>query len=758
MAAIVIQAGQVIFKAGDPMDSLKLLTNGTVTMTYPGDEFELSAGDVPGICEAGSEVHFLTCTAKTDVTLFSYPYPGISALEPLFKSNPDVSRLFVRSMMKQNALLLRAIASEEIKCSDDYRQLEDDLEHYKEICANYMQAPDEIPGLSNITSYIPDEEPDMWLANYYDGLNRFYATDAGKLLTRDPQITSGMIRKGCLDARKSVELLEQSFHYREGLASLYINTETADLLTSIDSLIQLLDGGSEDRTKLTDIVTKRLEQIGSILDLSNPAYAMKIDLLKTDLSEEAREKGAGTTTDVETLKAIKGSMDIILNFCEDPELIASFKEHLAAYKATPDKSSLDEEPMKIRRTLTKDFYALYEKIFFKTVNTRIKDIPVHIKMFLYFGYVDEMLAGQDNAVLMYKLASEMKDQSEVGLYTALDWLRAIYYGKKMPSRDEFDTDYFDNLKKKKASHDITEEQFKKLSVDAHAKTKFEMDTLFTQGNKVTFGRISTYCPVFTGESLLKNLDTSLVTLGSLNKSLNQIRKIDFSAYYRELLDKENYEVMGKELIHLEYLPDIILMPNAGTRGMLWQDIEGRYRNSHSRMVLSIFHMEDLFTTLTRLTGDFRWELCKTMQGAAWNNVSEPSLTSEYYDYVQFYKKNHDLTTDAKEKIRTSLQRSKNSFKEMFIRDYITWIMFEATGSPRLNKVSREILFKYCPFSAEILTIAGKNPMYSQLIDRMKLHAGQRLHTLETILKKQQTSGGPIPETLTNEIEYIKRFM
>lgn len=389
---------------------------------------------------------------------------------------------------------------------------------------------------------------------------------------------------------------------------------------------------------------------------------------------------------------------------------------------------------------------------------RIRDIPVHVKMFLYFGYLDETLAGKENSVLLYKFASDMKDQSEYGLYTALDWLRAIYYGKKMPSRDEFDTDYTDNLNKKKAQHEITPEQYKALMADNTAKAKFEMKSFFTQGNKVTFGRISTYCPVFTGDALLKDLDTSFVTLAAVNKVLNHIRSVDFTAYYRETLDNDHYDVMGKEMIHKEYLPDIVLMPNAGTRGIMWQDIEGRYRNSHGRMMLSIFHMDDLMTTLIRLTGDFRWELCKTMQGASWNNVSEPSLTSEYYDYAQFYKKNHELTTDAKEKVKNALQKAKNSFKEMFVRDYITWILFEAEGSPRLNKVARDILFKYCPFSAPVRDVVSKNPMYSQLIDRMKLHAGQRLHTLETIVKKQQVANAPVPESLTEEIEYIKKQM
>ena len=756
MAAITVKQGETLFKAGDIRSSLKLITNGTVSVIYAGDSFDIGAGDVPGICEIGSDTYFLTCVAKTDVTLFDYPCPNIGALEPLFRSNPDVSRLFVRSMFKINSLLLRAISKAELKCSDSFRELQHDVARYREICNNSRIVPTEIPTLSTITTYIPDEEPDMWLADYYDGLNRFYGTDSGKLLVKEPAVTAGMIHKGWLDARKSVELINQRFHYQEDVASCYLSPDTGDILSSIDSLIQMLDDGDEKK-ELIDLLRDRIDKLGKIIDLKDPQYSMKMDIISIDLSNSKPEKKSkNTAEDREILKALTGSLGTILSFAgEQTEQAITFKKNLLAYKGLDDKSSLDDEPMKVRRDLTKSFYELWKPIFYKAAELRPRDIPVPVRMFLYFGFADEGLAGMENAVLMYKLAENMKDTSEYGVYTAFDWLKAIYSGHKMPSRDEFDEDYTTSMNKKKAQHEITDEEYKKLMNDNTAKVEFEMDNMFKAGNKVSFGRISTYCPVFTGDALLKDLNESLVTLTSVTKVFNHIRKIDFTAFYRELLDEKNYEVMGKEPIHLEFLPDVILMPNAGTRGIMWQEIEGRYRNSHGRMIVSIFHMEDLDATLTRLTGDFRWELCKTMQGASWNDVGDPSLTSEYFDYIQFYRKNNYLTADAKEKIKTALQRSRNSYKEMFIRDYITWIMFEGEGSARLNKVVRDILFKYCPFSKEVLAVVGKNPMYTTLINRMKIKASQDYHRLEMIAKKQEQKGAPIPDTLTNEMEFVK---
>lgn len=213
------------------------------------------------------------------------------------------------------------------------------------------------------------------------------------------------------------------------------------------------------------------------------------------------------------------------------------------------------------------------------------------------------------------------------------------------------------------------------------------------------------------------------------------------------------DVMGKEPIHIEQTPDIILMPNVGIRGVMWQEIEGKKRNSPSRMIFSLFHMEDINTSLVRLTGEFRWELCKRIQGARWNDVSERSLTSEYFDYIQFYRKNHDLTNEAKEKIKTSLQRAKNSFKEMFVRDYIIWVLFEGTGSPRLNKVARRILFAYCPFSASMHGMLEQNPLYSELLSRQKVLNGQRLHHLDMLIQKMRNANIQVPETLEAERKF-----
>ena len=264
-----------------------------------------------------------------------------------------------------------------------------------------------------------------------------------------------------------------------------------------------------------------------------------------------------------------------------------------------------------------------------------------------------------------------------------------------------------------------------------------------------------FSPVFSEHNVMKELGKSLVTAEKVTKALEEIRAVDFGAFYRETLYANPDIGIQREYVNVEILPDIILMPNMGTRGVMWQEIEGRCRTTPSRMMISIFLMEDLNAIITRLTGEFRWEMCRRIQGPRWNVPSEPSLTSEYFDYIQFYKKNHELTADAKEKIKSAMQKAKNSYKEMFISDYIIWVLYEGAGSPRLNKVARAIISTYCPFSKEIRNRLGSNPMYKEMLEKYELKTSQKIHHLEAICQKIERGQASLPEELLIQKKFLE---
>ena len=188
---------------------------------------------------------------------------------------------------------------------------------------------------------------------------------------------------------------------------------------------------------------------------------------------------------------------------------------------------------------------------------------------------------------------------------------------------------------------------------------------------------------------------------------------------------------------------------------MWQEIQGRVRNTHARFLLPVFDLEDMKDQVLHMCGDYRWEMCKRVQGARWNDVSDPSLTSEFFDYVQFYRKNHELSAEAKERVKLSLQRAKNSYKEMFVMDYMIWVAYESDGSPRLNKVSRGILSKYCPFPAKTRAALSANPTFKEVVEYYDRKQAQKIHRMEVLIQKVKNTGGSVPMELNMEMDYLK---
>ncbi len=751
MAGITLEKNKAIYTYGQPMTALHLITSGKVRADYPGGSYQLGKGDVIGICEICSEIHFLSYTTLENTTLLTYPLSSVNILNDLLQRNADVARFFLLSACRQINILQNRCSLSEITCSDLYRSLTEDNEKYGSICERYRITPRPLEGLGELTAYLEEEAEEPWLNGFYLGLAHIYSGEHFREFIQEPSVSLGILRRGSLDFQNICSKLDEQFQYQQQISALYFNESGNDLFDFYTSLYYKLKPGCEEKPELLADIRRMAEQFRGRLTVPEEMLDSRLQQFNSNISQPE----VTTPTDTTVLPAeLAGSLNTILEFAgKDLEVCDSFRKHIQAYRLLPDKTSMDDSACALRKALTQEFYVLYTAIFEQTL--RQKEIPTPVWMFLYFGYVDEELAGTENAAILSRIVPNITDTSSFGLYTFYHWLMAIFKGRKEPSRNEFDQDYTDFIHKQKLSGNITEKDLMTLESNSMAKVNYELQNMFPTVNKITFGRISTFCPVFTSQNALKNLDSTYVTVSKAAKVLEQIRHVDYSAFYRPGLDMDHIDVMGKMEIHTECPPDIILLPNAGIRGALWQEIEGKKRNTPGRMCLSIFHMEDLTTSILRMTGEFRWELCKRIQGSRWNDISESSLTSEYFDYVQFYKKNHDLSSEARERVRTALLQSKNSFKEMFVRDYMQWILFEGNASPRLNKVARRIFFTYCPFSADICAKLDTNPLYSDLLAHHRLQNAQKLHQLDMLAQRLKNSNAPIPSTLEREREFYK---
>jgi hypothetical protein len=171
------------------------------------------------------------------------------------------------------------------------------------------------------------------------------------------------------------------------------------------------------------------------------------------------------------------------------------------------------------------------------------------------------------------------------------------------------------------------------------------------------------------------------------------------------------------------------------------------------MFMPIFPQNDPRTLLIRLTSEFRWEMCRRIQGARWNDLTDPSLTSEFCDYLQFYRTNRNLSMEVKDMIRNELASARNNYKNVFASYYAVWINYESQGLARLNKYVRKVMMTYCPFPKAIREKLFTNPQFTEALNRYNNRARQRVKTMVNMMQKLRQANKPLPQELIDEKDY-----
>lgn len=751
-----IPSGTIICESGQAFTSLHMIIKGTVRATYSDGEFFLDKGDIIGLCELYHDSYIFSYIASDDVTIATFPYK-IGSLSTLFKKQPDFAQVVATSCFKQVKNILEIYEFSKYDCDNLYHYLMDSYKEYTALCERYRISPRLLPELEDIQPLTLEEDMASWLMDYYGNMSAVLSCTLKKSPVPYFEFLNGILMKTSQDIAEIMSVCRMMEDYKADIAQILMNENQLDLFDLYTTLLFRIGENQEESTAVAAAISRMTIHLEGFNSIDRVLYEARTGEYKERLEMMAEGSLENDDAKEESSKhadELAGSLEVILKYADcDEETTNNFRKYINSYKQLIDKNATDDDNRRLRLSITKLFYKIYIAAF--QISLHDKKIPTILKMFFQFGYMDEELAGMENASYLYSIAENFPSDPEHQVYTIYEWLKAIYEGKKDPSRNEFDVDYLAHIHELRVTGKITAAKEKQMANDNAHKVMFELENMFPLVNKITFGRLSTFCPVFSDHNVLKDLTKSLVSAEKVHTAFENIRAIDFGAYCRETVYSNPEGGITKEFVNVEVLPDIILMPNIGIRGVMWQEIEGKRRTTPARLMSSIFQMEDLMTILARLTGEFRWEMCKRIQGARWNDVSDLSLTSEYFDYIQFYKKNHDLTPEAKDKIKSAMQKAKNSYKEMFVRDYITWIIYEGNGSPRLNKVARNILFNHCPFAKPIRDRLRSNPLYKDILDRYDIRTAQKIHHMDNLYQKLQNSRLPVPEEVAAQRAFLE---
>ena len=774
MTVIKLEKGQYLAKKGEPIKAIYILLKGSVEMRTEYNCMVMGSGSVIGTIGSVTGVYESDYVVGEESMLASYSYESAESYHAIFEEEPKYSYAFLHAMLTQAKEILdyHEMLSNKVLGIADF--VAKQIAEYDTRCVQSNVEILSMEYMEELERFAFPETIMEWEKGYLKELISHPKKNISFFYKEKPALCIGEILRlaECsrnmltnLDALK--EYLHKAKEYlicaNEDLVELWYDlsmkmAQKGEAIIVIQAKVKELEGFIAGTGLFTQEEIR--ERFRYYYGMDFEKYVLTHSM--SDEKEHETEEKVVVMSEEEIL-ATDFTAYILEYAGYGKEDIEKTRQLLKSYNVVAESGDTSNESQRVRKELTKLFYDVYEKAFFRTV--REKEINAVLELFFQFAILDTELAGKENVKALIPILDRLKEQQKkqleqlangemaVRTYTIYQWLCMIYRGEKEPSKNEFDVDYSGDLLEQRKQHRITREQENALKHDQDKKIQFEMTNLFRSTNRATSGRITTFCPIFHKKDFIRSAEDMLITTEKAQKAIDDIRTIDYSCFYREVFFADPSHGIERAEIMKEVMPELILMPNVGGRAMMWQETAGVKRDTPARFVFPIMTVADFSHMLLEIVGKYRWEICRKIMGVRWNDIREKSLTSEFYDYVQFYRKNRELSTQAKEKVKADLVHAKNNYREVFVSDYVSWMKYEAQGSVRLNKVSRKIISDYVPFAKETRRKLNENPMFRDLFAQADILRKRKKDKEKLLWDRYISAGG----TITPELEVHLQF-
>ena len=771
MEIVELKAGELLHSPVDKVEYLELISSGSIEVISAEQRITASKGTILGLFESPGDYFSFTYTVKEDSRIERYPFKTLSDADRIIRDDPSKCDLLVSANAALTLSLLGNYKRSLKRCEKQIKTIRDGYKNYLAICAEAKAEVQAWPLADDLKPFRPDSDLPDWIGDYYDHLGLMPSDVKRAYYSTHTSLTTAAIMEAAGHMQLICSLLKQLSLYNNDLCDRYLSSvDLFDLYLNLHSRCRDMEGMPERIDAAAEEYEKQMRKAGLLPDDAiNRLHTRYTNGAVSDMlimGDTVNLPGANDTL-TQTVKPskkettdpylpIRNSLDKILAFSEmDASEEESFRDLVRLYKDVKDKNSSDDEVRDIRHAISRSFFALYESITLSIIENHKKPSPA-VKMFLYFGFIDEELAGLDNSLQLFRLLEQIDPDryAAMNVYTLFDWLCMVYRRKRIPSRNEYDQEYNIWLRSMRQSGEISMDQEKKMSDSPRDLMHFELNNFMKTSMRISSGRPSSFCPALSSHNFVRSPDQTHVSAEKIDDNWRKIKDKDFSLFFREVLYHNDEYRIPNESILLEVAPDVILLPIAGSRGGLWQETAGMRRDTPSRMYLPIFTDEDLNLMQLRLAAQFRWQICKRILGAHWDSVLYPSLTGEYSEYLRSFKKNSMLSIEAKEKLRSQIRTCRNSSENVFMLDYIQWIRFEAEGLPRLNKAARRLLFTYCPLSEKVCRELESNPIFTDLVKRREADAQKNLKRV-TMRFSRYKKDDKLPDEINAYIDFYK---
>lgn len=757
MEPITIEAGKKLINENDPVDSMYVVIAGEIVQQWRGQTLSLGPGTVVGLSDALNHQYEADYTVKETATVIKCNYKTMADFDVIFKEQPVYIFGFAKGAFRQ--------CRDVFKIYDAYKKKVDDFTdycrgintEYRKLCRAASMTPVEIPLLEEMEPLELKNEILKWEHDYIDSLNSVDNKEIENIYGKRTEIVNGVIGISCGYMARAIECAETMGFYIEEFSPILLSQDRGDMFESLFNLrIYMAERGMEQDgiMKLMKMLYKYLSNCG-IYD----KQLIKERWAEYDSHDFAASAAAFDEAKVQKQAEFTQTFEHICEFAEvDEDKQNEYRKQLDDYLALSDREGKEDNERRIRKKAVDLFYDIYRKTFFRALEFEAMggELDTIILMFLNFGYIDYEAVGEELTYQLADLVERLETLCESDhLFTIYKWLRMVYQADREPSKNELDLDYRGFVLEERKSGNIPESEMQTWMNDQEQKVIFEIDNFFKSANRTTSGKMTAFCPVLTKEDFGAEPMRLLLTQSKLMEAMNKIEEVDYGIFLREGYFTDMDAGVKSEAYLKRVEPDIILLPNVGMRAMMWQECGGIKVDSPGRFVFPMFTLDDIDKMMIYCCGAFRWEICRKEQGSRWNDIGSECLTSDFYDYFTFYRKNKDLSAENKEKVKTLLKSSRNNMREAFTKQYTIWINFEAQGSIRLNKAERNILNKHCTFSKAYRAKVKSHPMFEQGISRHEIKQSQALHHLKTIIDKVEKNDGVVPDEVKKGMEYLK---
>ncbi len=433
----------------------------------------------------------------------------------------------------------------------------------------------------------------------------------------------------------------------------------------------------------------------------------------------------------------------------DKEFQKNFLKVLNDFKKMQNPFNTEPEGRKIRRFITKLYLDLYKQVLLRSHNE--STMPAPVRLMLNFGFLDETMLEQEQIEELHEISMRSAESSRLPIYHEHEFLKRIYDGKENPSITEMGLTYEAHLREEEKHKKKGQTGKPGADEESINKMMYEIDHRLLNTITVCSGSTATAFPILSSLVMRGNPANFILSKKKLESTVLSLREIDFSAFYRETVERIGE---AREIIQDEVIPNFILLPSFGTKTMLWQELDGTNRRTRGRIVIPILFMGDIVKSLAHTIACFRWELNRSLKGAMWADPVEGGLTGIYFDYVNFFKKNPKLSTEAKEKIAERFKSIRTN-RDRFAEDYVMWVLFEKDGIMKLNTVVREMFYRYIPFRKDVRGRLENMPAFSEIAGKFKNIHTRDVTAYQRRFKKYTDETGSLPEAIQRFMDFLE---